>query len=263
MSPCLVCLLLAVAIDDEPGFGGSPEVAEAPLVRSADDAPGLHDAGVVADEDLSGAAPAQPASTARLPAWSPPEGVSASTPALTRLESELARAHLDPARHPLLQLRVEEARLADALADAESRGLAAARDVEARWLSARALLADVEHVALFRLQRCAARAGTTVTVKRYRMTAGGPVALSTDELVAQASALDPPGCARIDLVDQALVDRVRRARHLKETLPRSTFAFHELDRRRALEQELAALTKALAAEGLERIIVEGDRGWGR
>jgi hypothetical protein len=113
------------------------------------------------------------------------------------------------------------------------------------------------------MQRCAKRTGQETSVRQYRMTAGGPVVLSPSELVAQANALDPVGCARIDLVDASLIDRVRRARELKETLPTMQFAFHELERRRALEDELRSLLKALGAEGLERIVVAGERGYGR
>jgi len=182
-------------------------------------------------------------------------------PGRTTLEVELARAGIDPARYPLVQLRVDEARLAAALAQAEARGLASAREVEARWLATRALLVDVERIALFRMHRCAARAGQATKIQSYRMTAGGPITLTTSELIAQASAVDPAGCARIELVDEDTVERARRARSLKTTLPTVAFAFHELDKRRALEDELKALLRALRAEGVERIVVPGDPGY--
>ena len=129
---------------------------------------------------------------------------------------------------------------------------------------ARALLVDVERVALHRMSRCAARTGqAAAAVKTWRMTPAGPVALSTTELLSQASALDAPGCARIELVDDAVIARVQRARELKVLLRTREFPFHRLEDRRALESELKALTKQLADDGLSTVVAPGDRGWGR
>ena len=264
MSPLALALPLAfvvgVVVDEEPGFGGA-SAAEAAAPTALDVANGDLQA---REDDVDAAAPSTAPSTASLPAWKPPAGEERDDePTTTKLELELQKAQLDPQRYPLLQLRVDLARLALKLDLAERKGLAAARDVEERWVEARALLADVERVAMFRMNRCAERAGRRSAIKTWRVTAGGAVALTTDELVAQASALDAPGCARIDLIDAAVVEKVRRARFLKATLPKMNFSFHELDRRRALEDELAALKKELAAEGGPALLVDGDRGYSR
>jgi hypothetical protein len=260
--------------DDEPGFGGAHE-APAPVLygpggAAGDGAAGDGAAGDGARDDrevgvASDVAPtSRPgAALSRLPTWSPPAGEAPPQSAPTKLEAELRKAGIDPQRHPLVRLRVEAERLSAALDEAERKGLSAAREVEARWLESRALLADVERVALHRMHRCAARSGRPSMVKAFRMTAGGAVAYSGDELVAQASVLDPPGCARIGLIDDGLIDKVRRARFLKATLPSTTFPFHELDRRRALEDELGRLKKELAADGEPALLVAGERGYSR
>lgn len=261
MQSILATILLAsFAVDDDTGFGGAPAAAL--------DAPAGTGTGAAVDVEVpaSAAEPAaEPAAaTAALPTWNPPAGEERADPAApTPLELELQKAGIDPQRYPLVRLRVDFARLSAELEKAERRGLSAARVVEQRWEEARALLDDAEQVALFRLHRCAVRLGHPREVRRFRMTAGGAVPLSTDQLIAQANALDPPGCARIDLVDDALIEKLRRARTLKATLSTQTFAFHELDRRRALEDELAALKKSLAAEGAPALRVAGERGYSR
>ncbi len=260
---------------DEPGFGGGPPVDD----PAADDAAadvvtgdGASGAPTGAGDAMAGDAAEDGRSsdvaraTATLPTWAGVDdgGSAPRSPTRTKLEDELARAHLDPARHPLLQLRVDVARLHDELAAAEARGLTSARGVEERHAAAAALLADVERIALHRLQRCVVRTGQPVAaVKNHRMTAGGAVALSTSELLGQASVLDPPGCARIDLIDQAVVDRVRRARAVRIELRDRTFPFHRLDERRALEAEGKALAKQLADDGLAVVLIPGERGFGR
>jgi hypothetical protein len=94
-------------------------------------------------------------------------------------------------------------------------------------------------------------------VKNFRMTPAGPIRLSTQELLAQASPVDPDGCGRIFLVDDALVQRVRRAHALRQELSTRRFGFHDMAERRALEAEQAALQKELAKEDLPIISLPG------
>jgi hypothetical protein len=279
--------LVAVAVDDEAGFGGStPEAADVvtddvspsrpetttaptnapatPSTTTPTTAPTTPS--TTTPSTTAPTAPSTPPSTAALPTWTSDGGGTHDGPTskLAALLAELARAHLDPARSPLLQLRLEVARLDDELAAAEARGLTSARAVEEQHAAARMLLADVERIAMHRMTRCAERSGQpAVAVRNYRMTAAGAVQLSTSELLAQANALDPPGCARIDLVDAAVVDRVRRARALKVELRTRDFPFHRLGERRAREDELKTLLKQLADDGLPGVLAPGERGWGR
>jgi hypothetical protein len=246
----LLFVVFSLAANEEPGFGGEPA---SPTQKSASPPQEFSSS---LDPPLAPLAPS-------LSPGNPIPQVSEPASALTPLERELQTAGIDASHYPLARERVVVARLAQELEHAESRGLAAARDIEARWLDARAQLACVETIALFRMHKCAARTGAGKRIAAYRMTPGGPVALSSTELLAQAQALDPPGCARIDLIDDDVIERVKRARFLKSSLPRRTFAFHELDQRRALEHELSQLRKVLAAEGLDQLLVEGDRGYRR
>ena len=94
-------------------------------------------------------------------------------------------------------------------------------------------------------------------MKNVRMTAAGPVRLSTAEVMAQTSAIDPDGCSRIDLVDQALVDRLRRAHDVKNTLMTVPFPYARIAERWALENELKKIEKELALEDLPVLSVPG------
>jgi hypothetical protein len=265
----LTVTAVAVAVlDDEPGFGGAD--ADAAGAADADapaDVPGAHEDTAPASQHpsprdfVSGQA-----SSTTLPSLG--DGIAGTvfvpaTPQQTKLEQDLARAHIDPAHHPLVALRVDVARLEAALEEAERHGLLAARDTATRLGEARALLADVERIALHRMSVCAMRAGQAPSTRNYRMTPGGPVRLSTRELLAQTSSLDPSGCARIDLIDAAVVARVRRARELRAQLATRTFAFHELDQRGALVVELKSLERELAKEDLPVLSAPGARDYGR
>ncbi len=254
MSTLALLLLCALAADDEAGFGGSADVADDVDVSADDDSAAIVD-------DV--AAPAERAGdfvtgslSRTLPSF--PEPTEAATaPQKTPLELELERARMDPAQHPLLMVRVEAARARMALEDGRKGGLFSLRDEEAAVAKADAILADVERIALHRMNVCMTRQGKQVVVKSVRMTAAGPVRLTTAELLAQASPVDPDGCGRIFLVDQALVDRIRRAHELQQILTTTKFGYHEVKIRRELEREQEAIQKALANEDLPIISMPG------
>jgi hypothetical protein len=236
-------LVMTAALADEPGFGGV-----------VDDVP------VTANETRTptSALPEFVGGSSTLPSF--PEVPPPPLPAKkTKLEEELERARLDPARFPLIQLRVDVARLDAERIELENQGRSAANDVRKQLEATQAILVDVERIALHRMQVCTNRTATTTKVKNYRMTAAGPVRLSTQEMMAQASSIDPDGCARIELVDAALVARVKRAHELREILATRTFPFHKLDDKRALEREQKSVLAELAKEDLPVISLVGGR----
>jgi hypothetical protein len=238
-------LFTAAALGDEPGFGGAP-VEDVPAARVEDDvavSSGL-------PEFVGGAS--TPTSFPEAPPPLP-------TPKKTRLEEELERARLDPARFPLIQLRVDVARLDAQRAELENQGRSAAQEVRTELEATKAILVDVERIALHRMNVCATRNAKGTSVKNYRMTAAGPVRLSTSEMLAQTATVDPDGCARIELVDRAVVDRVKRAHELRKILATTTFPFHKLDDKRALEREQKALLAELAKEDVPVISLAGGR----
>ncbi len=263
--------LLVLGTVDDPGFGGVTEAApEGPASGyTDDDDEGPPPANVepaststpTADPDvdasLSGAGDFPGAGASRSLQRFPDAPTAAPTDAPTSLELELNRAGLDPNRHPLLALRVEVARARRAFEDGRQHGLYSLRDEEAAWRAAEAILLDVERIALHRMNTCLTRQGKNVVVKNYRMTAAGPVALSTQELLAHASPVDPDGCSRLSLIDDAVVRRVRRAHEIARELTERRFGFHEMAERRALEAEQATLRKELAREDLPILSLPG------
>ncbi len=246
-------LVVSLAADDErsaePGFGGAAD-ADADVDDEPDDSTDL------SATDFPHGAP-------RAPSSGPGLVVVELAPKKTQLELDLERAHLDPEQFPLLELRVDVARLAAELDEKESHGLSAARDVETRLAAAQALLADAERIGLHRLNVCATRTARGTSAKNFRMTAAGPIRLTTSELLSQANALDPDGCARIELVDEALVQRLRRAHEVRNTLLTVSFPYHRIAERRALEAELKVLEKQLAQEDLPVLSMPGMKDPGR
>lgn len=253
----LLVLSLAGAVSDEAGFGGADDGADVggDVGGDADQV----DIDVELASDLP--PPTEFTTGAAAATTTMPEPVLrvVEPPKKSKLELELEKARIDPAGFPLVQLRVDVARLELQLQENEERGLTAARGTEQKLAEARALLADAERIALHRMAVCAARIGKGSSVKNFRMTAGGPVRLTTREVLAQTSALDPDGCARIELLDQAVVDRLRRAHDIQITLSTVSFPYHRIAERRALEDELAALRKLLAREDLPVLTVAGAK----
>ena len=227
----------------DPGFGGADDGSDPVVVEEEEAA-----AAVRADEFKGGATPSTTPSTTLL-AFPAPQ--APPPPKLTQLEQQLAKARLDPANYPLLQLRVDVARLEESLVDLEGRGLTAARDIEPKLAQARALLSDAERIAVHRMNMCLARRGLRQRqVKNCRMTPGGPVPLTNAEIMAQTSPTDPDGCLRSLLVDQAVVDHLKRAHEVNNTLATVNFSYHRVAERYALEEELKGLMKQLATEDL-------------
>ena len=74
--------------------------------------------------------------------------------------------------------------------------------------------------------------------------------LTNAEIMAQTSPTDPDGCLRILLVDQAVVDHLKRAHEVNNTLATVNFSYHRVAERYALEEELKGLMKQLATEDL-------------
>ncbi len=255
----ILSLLLTAA---EPGFGG--DVADLPATTTADDF-GSDDPGsdrdpqrdAIDDVPLPQRDEFVGGSSSRTTAVFPTTAPEPPAPKKTALEIELEKARLDPARFPLIQLRVDVARLEADRKESESRGLSATTEIRARLIAAQAILADVERIALHRLNVCSTRNGSRTVVKNYKMTAAGPVRLSNAELLSQTSFIDPEGCARIELVDEAVVARVKRAHELRHILKTTTFAFHKLDDKRALEREQQNLLKELAKEDVPVITLSG------
>jgi hypothetical protein len=249
-------LCAAAAQAQERGFGGAPdeELFAAPASpgadweRAAEAALSAEDPDDAPDDLRSGGG-----GTAVFPSEPPPPPPRKKT----LLEEELARAGVEAADHPLLLARLEVALLKQEFKDKESRGLSSVRDVETRLLAAEAVLADIELVARNRMQNCAQRLGLRVQVKNYRMTPAGPRPLTREELMGQASYVDPEGCNRILLVDQPLVDRVKRAHALRALLHSTNFPYHRIEERRALEREQRELERALAGERLPALALPG------
>ena len=232
---------------DEPGFGGAAPSAP------ASSAPGVAaDEGTADDADVD---PEQAALRARLDAALKLEGGSrprAEAPARrTKLEGELDRAGLD-ARLPLLAFRIEVAR-AELLHD-ELKGTRQRPEVlqasEDKLAAIHAMSDLVERVALARLVKCSRSIGAEVKVKNYRMTPGGPVMLSTAEVLDQVPLGDPEGCERIVLMDAPTLDKVRHLFAIRAELKTRNFGFHEVAARRALEAEERALAHDLEQQAL-------------
>ncbi len=238
-------LFTAAALADEPGFGGA----------AVDDEPAM---AIEHDVPQTSPLPEFVGGSSTLSSF-PETPPAPLPPKKTKLEEELERARLDPARFPLIQLRVDVARLDAQRIDLENQGRTAAQDVRKQLEAAQAVLVDVERIALHRMQVCANRNGSATQARNFRMTAAGPVRLSTNELLAQAGSVDPDGCARIELVDAAVVTRVKRAHELRQVLATREFPFHKLDDKRALEREQKALLAELAKEDLPVISLVGGR----
>jgi hypothetical protein len=242
-----------LAADDDVGFGGAATATE-DVADDRDDpevGDGAGDAPAVRPGDF-----VTGAGSRTLAAFPEPKEADVA-PTKTPLELELERARLDPAQHPLLALRVEVARARQAFEMGRRNGLYSLKDEEATLREVEAILVDVERIALHRMNVCMTRQGKTVVVKNFRMTPAGPIRLSTQELLAQASPVDPDGCGRIFLVDDGLVQRVRRAHALQRELSTRRFGFHDMAERRALEAEQAAIQNELAKEDLPIISLPG------
>lgn len=244
--------LLLLLGADEPGFGGAAPSAPAPAAPAA--AAPAAAAPASAEENVDDD-PEQAALRARLDAAlktdGSPKGTVAAKPRRTKLEEELDKAGLD-ASLPLLAFRIEVQRAElqhEELKETRQRPevLQASED----QLAAVHAMSDlVERIALARLVKCSRSIGAEVKVKNYRMTPGGPVMLSTSEVLEQVPLGDPEGCERIVLMDAPTIDKVRRLFAVRAELKTRNFGFHEVAARRALEAEDRALGHELEQQAL-------------
>lgn len=251
-----LCFAVVVAADD-PGFGGATETpADVPAEMPADEPVEAPIDAV--DDDRPATSPAEFVGNGRAASFPDTPADVAVVRKKTALELEIEKARIDPAKYPLVQTRVEVARVVDDLKEAEKHGLASVPELRRQLAAMKAVLDDIERVALYRLNLCTTRLGMRSQTKNFKMTAAGPVRLTTQEMLATVSAVDPEGCARIEIVDAAVIARVKRAHELRRILKTTTFPFHKLDEKRALQKEQKALLAELAKEDLPTL-TGGDR----
>lgn len=115
------------------------------------------------------------------------------------------------------------------------------------------VLERVEKVAFHKMRSCIATempewSETYTPPSLYRMTPGGLVRASPDER-RKLPSFDPPGCERIRLVDEALIEKVRRVVEIEDTLENGRLGYYERDQRAALEREREALLHDLGEGG--------------
>lgn len=179
----------------------------------------------------------------------------------TQLEIDIEKAHLDVNAHPLLQVRVEAARARDEVKRLESAGTggAAKERAEERLAQATRILDAVERIALHRMDVCTQRRGNKPIVKNFKMTPAGPVMLTTAEMMRQLPLVDPAGCERLLVIDEKVVQRVKRREELTHTLATTNFGYHDIGNRKALEKELAEIEKELAKEAIPAMSAPGVR----
>ncbi|OGQ23916.1 MAG: hypothetical protein A2138_10915 [Deltaproteobacteria bacterium RBG_16_71_12] len=233
----LVAPLLLLAASQEPGYGGAPVPAAADEPAPVDESPGQ--------------AELRARLTALERAATPAQATAAAPAKRTKLEEELERAHLDPTL-PLLALRIEVARAEEELAEL-TRRLArpdVVKPAEERVARLHEMSDLVERIALARLVKCTRAQGRPVLLKTWRMTAGGPVALSAKEMIEQAPNGDPDGCERIVLIDADTVAKARRLFALRAELQQRSFGYHAVAERKALEAERDGLERALEQQAL-------------
>ncbi len=240
MSALVALLLLPLAHDA--GFGGAPIAApeDAPAI---DDSPGQAELRTRLNTTLEHNAKGT-------------EQLAEQPVRRTKLEEELERAHLD-ATIPLLAFRIEVARADLELEDLLAKGARPERVqlAEERVASLRGMSDLVERIALARLSSCTRALGQPIVVKTWRMTAGGPVALSAKEMVEQVPNGDPEGCERITLMDVDTIAKVRRLFSVRAELDGRSFGYHEVAERKRLEGERDALERALQQQAVAGVVV--------
>lgn len=254
-------LSTALALADE-GFGGEAPLDEDVCTVKGDDGVWRSCAEVLDAKERGGQEPERdesPEAQALRERMKAADAVVVEEkPVKTRYEIELEKAHLDPSM-PLLALRVDVARAQELLDRLENAGTGgrAKEEAEARLAAAERTLDAVERIALHRMDVCSQRRGNKPVFKNFRMTAGGPVLLSTRDIMAQLPLVDPYGCERITLIDKETVERVKRVEELKRVLATTSFGYHDVSKRRALEDELKVLEQGLAKEALPALAAPG------
>lgn len=262
-----------VAPDEADAFGGADTAASAPVDdvctiksddgvwRSCADALALKKgAAAPTDEVLVDMSPEAKALRVRMQAADAAAKAATTAAPKTQLERDLEKAQLDPTL-PLLALRIAVARVQEDIARLEKAGTGGREKEEAalRLIEVTRTLDAVERIAIHRMDVCSQRRGNKPIVKNFRMTAGGPVLLTASDMMKQLPVVDPEGCERIYLIDAEVVARVKRREELMRTLARTSFGYHEVAQRRALEKELADVEKELAREALPALSAPGVR----
>lgn len=266
----LALSLALFAVADEP-FGGTP--AEAPVDdgvcvlkdddgvwRSCDDALARKAKTPAAEEAPADQSPAAVALRKRMREAEAAELADAGPPPKTKLEIDYEKAHLDPTI-PLLAVRIDVAKkkaVVDAM-EKDGRGGPAREEAEAALAEAQSMDDDIERIALHRLDVCLVRHGKKTQVKNYRMTAAGPVMLTTTEMMRQLPMIDPAGCERVNIVDDKVVARVKRQHELKHILATTEFDYYRLDEEKKLREELKQVDTELAADTVAALSAPGVR----
>ena len=263
----LLVLTAAFAPADEDAFGGAPPRSDA----LADDVCTIKgDDGVWrACSDVLAAKAVKPTESEPLQDQSPEaqalrermkaadEVVPLAVPK-TQLEIDLEKAHLDPTM-PLLAIRVELERAKDVVKRLEKQGTGgkAKDEAQVKVAEAEVILDAVERIAIHRMDVCSQRRGNKPVVKNFRMTAAGAVMLSTPEMIARLPVVDPYGCERIILIDAALVTRVKRLQEIRRILATTSFGYHDVGKRKALEKEQKALETELGKDAIPALSAPG------
>lgn len=209
--------LAVLALAQEPGFGGAPG-APADEAAPVDDSPGQAELRARLNTTLGANATGS--------------GASAMPPTRrTKLEEEL---------EDLLAAGARPERV---------------RAAEERVATLHDMSDLVERIALARLSSCTRALGHPIVVKTWRMTAGGPVALSAKEMVEQVPNGDPEGCERVTLVDADTVAKARRLFALRSELATRTFGYFDVAERKRLEGERADLERTLQQQAVAGVVV--------
>jgi hypothetical protein len=184
----------------------------------------------------------------------------AEPPKKTKLEEEYAKAKLD-ASLPLLALRIEAERAQDAVKALEDKGVGGDRkdEAQAKMDESKAILDEIETIAIHRMDVCSQRKGNKPLIKNYKMTAGGPIMMTSQEALNALPRVDPVGCERINLVDDKLVARVKRKHELTKILAAKDFGWDGVDQRRVLEKELAAVEQELKNDQIPVLAAPGAK----
>lgn len=109
------------------------------------------------------------------------------------------------------------------------------------------VLLHLEELAYRRMQRCISqhRLPPIPKVITHRMTAAGPIPLTPAELVASGPQIEPYPCERVRVVDEELVDTLRRYYVISRSLHEDAFGWHQREERAALRNEQKALLMKL------------------
>ncbi len=250
----LSCAVSLAAAADDRGFGGAAAVAP-PQCSVRDETGAWRDCAQLIEEKQLQRDALTPAPTTAAPDVERETRDGGPPPPAQRvpcaLEREFVKAGIDVTL-PLIALRIAVAELDEELAMLDAHGYGPPRKDPLIAARERAIVLrdDVEQMALHRLLQCMQRSGQAVKIKRYVMTAAGPVMLEFADIIAQLPLVDPPGCWRPSLVDAASVAKVARAHEVNEVLVSRRLGYYERAQRRQLELEAKQLAIFVEQEGI-------------